>query len=44
MKDYFQELLQVLPELVSKEILTENLADMIGTLEMLLPRINYKQY
>ena len=42
-KDCFQELLQLLPEPVHKEIVTDNLSGMIGTLEMLLPRIIYKQ-
>ena len=42
-EDYFQKLLQVLPEPASKEIVTETLPAMIGTLEMLLPRIIYKQ-
>jgi hypothetical protein len=42
-EDYFQELLQVLPESVLKGIVIETLENIIGTLEMLLPRIIYKQ-
>ena len=43
MKECFQELLQVLPDPVHQEIVTENLSGMIGTLEMLLPQIIYRQ-
>jgi hypothetical protein len=39
----FQELLQVLPEPAHKEIVNERLWSIIGTLELLLPRITYKQ-
>jgi hypothetical protein len=42
-KGCFQELLQVLPELAQKEIINERLSVIIGTLEMLLPRLTYKQ-
>lgn len=42
-EDCFQELLRVLPEPVPKAIVTENLAGMVGTLEMLLPRLIYRQ-
>lgn len=38
----FEELLRVLPE-PQQEIVTETLWNIIGTLEMLLPRITYKQ-
>ena len=39
----FGELLQVLPEPVQQEIVNERLWSIIGTLELLLPRITYKQ-
>jgi hypothetical protein len=39
----FQELLQVLPEPAQKKIANEKLWSIIGTLELLLPRITYKQ-
>jgi hypothetical protein len=39
----FKELLQVLPEPAQKEIVNERLWSIIGTLELLLPRITYKQ-
>lgn len=42
-KGCFQELLRVLPELAQKEIINERLSVIIGTLEMLLPRLTYKQ-
>ncbi|MCL6591964.1 MAG: hypothetical protein K6U80_18695 [Firmicutes bacterium] len=42
-KGCFQELLRVLPEPDQKEIINERLSVIIGTLEMLLPRITYKQ-
>jgi uncharacterized protein YbgA (DUF1722 family) len=42
-KSCFQEILQILPEPAQKEIVTETLLGIIGTLEMLLPRITYKQ-
>lgn len=42
-KNCFQELLQALQEPAQKEIVTETLWSIIGTLEMLLPRLTYKQ-
>ena len=42
-KSCFQELLQVLPEPAKKEIVNETLWGIIGMLEMLLPRITYRQ-
>ena len=42
-KTCFQELLQIIPEPAQKEIVTETLWSIIGTLEMLLPRLTYKQ-
>ena len=39
----FEELLQVLPEPAQKEIVNERLWSIIGTLEMLLPRLTYRQ-
>jgi hypothetical protein len=39
----FEELLRVLPEPVQIEIVSKRLSDMIGALEMLLPRLTYKQ-
>jgi hypothetical protein len=42
-KSCFEELLRVLPESAQKEIVTETLSGTIGTLEMLLPRLTYKQ-
>jgi hypothetical protein len=42
-KSCFQELLQELQEPAKKEIVTETLWSIIGALEMLLPRLTYKQ-
>ena len=42
-KSCFEELLQILPEPAQKEIVNERLWSIIGTLELLLPRITYKQ-
>lgn len=42
-KSCFQELLRVLPEPDQKEIINERLSVIIGTLEMLLPRLTYRQ-
>jgi hypothetical protein len=42
-KSCFQELLWVLPEPDQKEIINERLSVIIGTLEMLLPRLTYRQ-
>jgi hypothetical protein len=42
-KSCFEELLQVLPERVQQEIVTETLWRVIGILEMLLPRLAYRQ-
>jgi hypothetical protein len=42
-KGCFQELLRVLPEPDQKEIINERLSVIIGTLEMLLPRLTYRQ-
>lgn len=42
-KSCFQELLQALSEPAQKEIVNETLGSIIGTLEMLLPRITYRQ-
>lgn len=42
-KGCFQELLKVLPEPAQKEIINERLSVIIGSLEMLLPRLTYKQ-
>ena len=42
-KSCFEELLQVLPEEDQKEIVNETLSSAIGLLEMLLPRITYRQ-
>jgi hypothetical protein len=42
-KSCFEELLRVLPEPAQKEIINERLSIMIGTLEMLLPRLTYRQ-
>jgi hypothetical protein len=39
----FEELLQVFPEPAQKEIVNERLWSIIGTLELLLPRLTYKQ-
>jgi hypothetical protein len=39
----FEELLRVLPELAQQEIVNERLSGVIGDLEMLLPRLTYKQ-
>ena len=39
----FEELLRVLPEPAQKEIVQERLWEIIGTLEMLLPRLIYRQ-
>lgn len=39
----FAELLQALPELKHQEIVNEKLWSIIGALEMLLPRITYRQ-
>ncbi len=39
----FEELLRVLPELAGMESVTERLSEVIGTLEMLLPRLTYRQ-
>jgi hypothetical protein len=39
----FEELLRVLPEPAQKEIVQERLWGIIGTLEMLLPRLTYRQ-
>jgi hypothetical protein len=39
----FEELLRVLPELAQKEIVNERLPGAIGSLEMLLPRLTYRQ-
>ena len=39
----FEELLRVLPEPAQKEIVNERLWGIIGTLEMLLPRLTYRQ-
>ncbi len=43
MKECFQDLLQLLPDPAYQEIVTESLPGMIGTLEMLLPQIIYRQ-
>lgn len=42
-KSCFEELLQVLPAPAHQEIVNETLWSIIGTLEMLLPRITYRQ-
>jgi hypothetical protein len=42
-KSCFEELLRVVPEPAQKEIVNERLWSIIGTLELLLPRITYKQ-
>ena len=42
-KSCFEELLLVLPEPAQQEIVNERLWSIIGTLELLLPRITYKQ-
>lgn len=42
-KSCFEELLRVLPEPAQKEIVNDRLSDSIGTLEMLLPRLTYRQ-
>jgi hypothetical protein len=39
----FEALLQVLPEPAQQEIVNERLWSIIGTLEMLLPRLTYQQ-
>lgn len=39
----FEELLRFLPEPAQKEIVQERLWGIIGTLEMLLPRLTYRQ-
>lgn len=39
----FEELLRLLPEPAQKEIIHEKLWGIIGTLEMLLPRLTYRQ-
>jgi hypothetical protein len=39
----FKELLQVLPDEAHQEIVNERLWEIIGTLEMLLPRLTYRQ-
>jgi hypothetical protein len=39
----FEELLRLLPEPAQKEIVQERLWGIIGTLEMLLPRLTYRQ-
>lgn len=39
----FEELLRLLPETAQKEIVQERLWGIIGTLEMLLPRLTYRQ-
>lgn len=39
----FEELLRVLPEPTGMESVTERLSEIIGTLEMLLPRLTYRQ-
>jgi hypothetical protein len=42
-KNCFKELLRVLPEPAQKEIINERLSIVIGSLEMLLSRLTYKQ-
>jgi hypothetical protein len=42
-KSCFEELLRVLPEPAQKEIVNERLSIMIGTLEMLLPKLTYRR-
>jgi hypothetical protein len=42
-KNCFKELLQVLPEPARMESVTERLSEVIGILEMLLPRLTYRQ-
>ncbi len=42
-KKCFEELLQIFPEPVQREIVSERLSDVIGALEMLLPRLTYRQ-
>jgi hypothetical protein len=39
----FEELLRVLPEPAQKEIINEKLWGIIGMMEMLLPRLTYRQ-
>ncbi len=42
-ESYFAELLEVIPEPAQKEIVNERLWSIIGALELLLPRIIYRQ-
>jgi hypothetical protein len=42
-KNCFEELLQALPEPAQKEIINETLWSIIGMLELLLPRLTYRQ-
>jgi hypothetical protein len=42
-KSCFEELLQALPEPAQKDIINETLWNIIGMLELLLPRITYRQ-
>jgi hypothetical protein len=42
-KSCFKELLRVLPEPIRMESVTERLSEVIGMLEMLLPRLTYRQ-
>ncbi len=43
LKKCFEELLRVLPEPAKKEIVNERLSEVVGKLEMLLPRLIYRQ-
>ena len=42
-KSCFEELLRVLPEPEQQENVNERLSGIIGTLEILLPRLTYRQ-
>ena len=42
-RDCIEELKRVIPEPAQKEIVNERLWSIIGTLEMLLPRLTYRQ-